>query len=411
MLKYCPRASSNFVPWESRLFHEEQQVAIARCSGGPAPLSNRNRGIMTRLGMSVRENIKELRRSLALMLWLTSAAVCKTALAGGEPVPDCVPPGGVAHATPTEHFLLMSDTDRELSRMTAGRLERVYDAVMFHLRDQGVQVVPSKERLNVVLYDDAMVLAARAKRSGLDGAGVALLGGFYDAGANAVYLARVDRSAPDASRGSVPSRDPASSRDSGAAESNKSDSAKDASLLTAQHEVVHLLLANVVPEGRGASLPTWLAEGLACQFEGDLSKPLWGDIVGNRWRAADLRAALGLAAGDYRANVEQVEQGMRERKLLPIGTLLGRADALHVTSEHSAYYYAEAWAAVLFLRISKADLYGKLLRGLLNEPAADHEPVAAAALEAAFGGSDPATTADWIGQILRHHVDRDGTIR
>jgi hypothetical protein len=62
--------------------------------------------------------------------------------------------------------------------------------------------------------------------------------------------------------------------------------------MTLQHEAAHQILFNCGLHVRGGQNPTWLAEGLATQFEVPQSRTKHGGVRVNQVRYADFRDAF-----------------------------------------------------------------------------------------------------------------------
>ncbi|MCO6437745.1 MAG: DUF1570 domain-containing protein [Phycisphaerae bacterium] len=322
----------------------------------------------------------------ALFVAVIAAGTERARVYASDDAPACVPPVGLTSIIPTEHFLLFSDADRRSGEAVAERLEPLYAIVVAHLRRNGVQVAEPAQRMNIVMYENPEVLAARAERAGIVAQGnppTARVSGFYNAGANAVYLAEVGNRPPG-------ELDPAL-------------------VLTLQHEVVHLILANVTAAGRASSLPPWLAEGLACQFEGSLAAYRAEQIAVSPYRLSDLRGILGLDATAQAATIEQLRDALDRSRLIPSETFINRKGPLEEPPAFAADRYAQSWASVYSLRIAHPDLYRAVLRDALNKPAEDGRAEIRQNVVSALGDSDAEAMLTWINAVLAHDLDPTGS--
>jgi hypothetical protein len=165
------------------------------------------------------------------------------------------------------------------------------------------------------------------------------------------------------------------------------DLGRDHTLGLLAHEGMHQYMACYFPE----NIPSWLNEGLACQWETfDLQgkRPVFTPRM-NYLRRNNLRLALADMDGQ-----------------IDLPRLLGMNPgyAVRKTGPMVRYYYAQVWSLVLFLREGHVDEYKEGFRNLLADLGTKRMKAAASAYRA----TNPEATKLSNGEVVfRHYITED----
>lgn len=341
------------------------------------------------------------------------------------------PPGDDSSAGPrdvfrtlnTDHYAIRYDTSYESLRPLIGRLEGTYDAVVRFCRANALGTDAPTRRLDVILFDRFEDFTKHLASVGLAGASIA---GVYDQKSNVAAFCNMAAS-PDLQRitgaikrlqaewqqldtaGSAASR---GRRKQLASNIQRLRLSRDELVRTfnrfvIQHEAAHQLLFNLGVHPRGANNPSWLTEGLACQFEVPQigrGKVLMGI---NQVRLGDFREALGADASAQTVTADAVRQAAIDGNFVTLKALISRQGAFGGSGNQQAYRYAQAWALVYYLDRAWHDDFVTYIRGLSSRRAGqpvepEHE---IAAFAASFGEPDAAYEQTWIKYMLRLRYD------
>jgi hypothetical protein len=164
------------------------------------------------------------------------------------------------------------------------------------------------------------------------------------------------------------------------------DLGRDRSLSLLAHEGMHQYLARYFP----VPVPSWLNEGLACQFEAfDIhrGRPVFTPRK-NLFRLQALRDALGAGGG-----------------LIPPGDLLrmDAGEAVRQTIASPRVFYAQLWSMIYYLR-QPGTPYSAGFRNLLADAGTPRLGIAVKGYRAATSDSDGLSDAE---VVFRHYVTAD----
>jgi hypothetical protein len=172
--------------------------------------------------------------------------------------------------------------------------------------------------------------------------------------------------------------------------------------LVVRHEAAHLILFNIGVLPRETTLPAWLAEGLACQFE--VTRFVDGMPESNPDRLSDLRSAIGLAPGVTTCSEEQWRKAVDSGRLLELTELLIDESLLNPREANVPYRFAQSWSLVFFLRQGgrvRESAFVEYLRTLRRRPPGEliSKNREREDFEASFGRPDAAFRRAWLDFI------------
>ena len=178
--------------------------------------------------------------------------------------------------------------------------------------------------------------------------------------------------------------------------------------LVIQHEATHQMFFNLGVHVHGADNPTWLVEGLACQFEVPQTRLAKGPGRVNQMRLGDFREAVGVPPETKSLSNVAYRAAFETRRLIPLGDFVGDRDAFGRDGNRTAFRYAQAWALVYYLsrehREALAAYLGQLstrVPGRIAGPERESED-----FEVAFGPLDDAFQRAWVSYMLKLRFDR-----
>ncbi len=318
----------------------------------------------------------------------------------------------------TEHFTICYDGPYSTLSPHVGRLEGTYDATERFCRANGVVSGKLEAPLPVLFFKESADFARYAAAVGMQTDSVA---GFYLHKNNvAAFLntlnnpeiRRINEQIGKAEQrlrrlnvddAGTPAGRKALSRDLTLWRSRRDALVERFNRLVLQHEAAHQVMFNLGVHVRGAKSPSWLVEGLACQFEvpqSDLSGVLRNV---NQMRLADLREAMGVPPeAKDQADVDPAVI-FGTGRLVPLAKLVSDDDLFVRPPIDRTVLYAEAWGLVAYLHRERRESFAKYL-GLLGRRLPG-EVIAAEGeindFEKTFGQLGEGFDREWIKFILR----------
>jgi hypothetical protein len=285
----------------------------------------------------------------------------------------------------TEHFALAYNTDPQLARQVAKRVERTYGAAIAFCRFLRIQAITPSQPLEVVLFDRYEQYADYGRSIGFSPKHTR---GFYDGHANrsAFYNAFND---PEIQQLNAKISLLATRPDAKPARLHQLRRQVDyhagTVLQTAmRHETAHQVLYNCGVLSRSVPTPLWLAEGLACLFE---------------VQAAGPRRHLPV----NQPRLEKFNEVAAHNALLPLTELLTARPSPKIELTHTETFYAQSWAMCYYLtkyRPRPFAAYLKLIRARspTQEPSDRQE---LADFEQSFGPPNARFEQTWVQAMLR----------
>jgi hypothetical protein len=292
--------------------------------------------------------------------------------------------------TDSAHFRVASDVEDELVRAAIVELESTFDAVHRFGAALNLTMTRPATPLPVIYFAEPEAFEQSCQRLGVAAPREA---GIYDPKSNLVLFYDL-RKHPDV-------RPEVGGNHVGHASPDAK--IKPFARLVMRHESGHQILNNsgVVP--RGAPIPAWLAEGLACQFEFPQAGPGQSLPPMNPARCSDFRKIFALADGETTVTPERLQAAWQAKRWLAVVDLCGDSEAMRPDGEHAPFRYAQAWALVYYLRHRHAREFADYLRSMARrEPdraVPPHQEIAV--FESAFGRWDSAAERTWIDFILK----------
>jgi len=277
----------------------------------------------------------------------------------------------------TDHFLIAYDTPPDAVRTLVGRLEGVFDAIGRFRRGNRLDGTAPTQPLPVVFYSSFGDFRQYLSRSGVGSASVA---GVYLQNSNVAAfchtlntpslepllreIGRLERQVHRASPSSGRSGRDALLRQLNSLRVQRDSLVRRFDRLVIQHEAAHQVLFNVGVHVLGGENPTWLVEGLACQFE--TPQPSANGLLTeiNQLRLGDFRQALDASPQVKTVVDHQWRKALDARRLLPIRELISHPEEMTPAGGLIAYRYGQAWALVFYLHRWKRDAFADYLREL-----------------------------------------------
>jgi hypothetical protein len=299
----------------------------------------------------------------------------------------------------TDHFVILSDADRDWTAARATLLERTQHQLTRVMRQMRYPIAPAPEKLLVVFFrDHADYRAFAAREDGVNAgwiagyySGLANRAVFYDDTTSPAFVAafdmlsehersvarardeaarlRRDRDLENATLVAARADDLearlASERERLTVEAQRSSEAKTI------HEAVHLLAFNCGVQSRAREYPFWITEGLAASFETERSQAAFGPDRETAQREGEFARFA------------------REGRLLPLADFVSRSTVPEDDAEVADVMYAQAHALFAYLhRYERRDL-GELFSDFWARPAGASTPADRLAMfEARFGPVD-----------------------
>ena len=341
------------------------------------------------------------------------------------------PPGSDAgfKVLETEHFRLVYDTTGAIVAPLVDRLEATYEAVRRFCEMSGLNPKAPASRLEVVLFDRYEDFAPYARTAGVSAASVA---GFYDPESNTAAfcnvldtpdlrritqkIEQIRQQISEAAAGESECRQRPESRQESEQTAAKLSAEHDAladrfNRLVIQHEVAHQVLHNLGVYVHNESVPPWLLEGLACQFEGALPGELDGGTPGvNRMRLADLREALGVPPGARSVSGDAYAKALESGRFTPLVDLVSKPELMAKDDGNLAVRYAQSWALVHYLHHKDEKAFNAFVK-YLRERSAWQPPIHIGpeleftAFRVAFGEPDEFFQRQWLDYVLKLPFD------
>lgn len=292
--------------------------------------------------------------------------------------------GPAAWTTETEHFVIVSNADRDWTRERAALLEVAYDEVHRFGARLGVRMHPPEFRLVCVLVADHGQYEALAKRH--DNVHAHWVLGYYASGSNRVVFyddstgpafaaarARLDHIRAGITRGD---RDARIAVEDEAARIGAA--AADVSTAKTVHEAAHLVAYNCGIQSRARRAPFWFTEGLATNFE-----------------SPTCRGRLG-PESPVEAREREFDEIVAAGNLVPLEQFVGLLEAPESDRERVGVMYSQAYALFRYLARAEKEALGAFTRDLLAEPAGETTPERMRALFRARFGAPELVERRWL---------------
>lgn len=323
----------------------------------------------------------------------------------------------------TDHFSIRYDTSYEALRPLIGKLEGTHDAVLRFCRVNALGAGAPSGQLDVILFDRFEDFTKHLASIGLADASIA---GVYDQTTNVSAFCNM-AAHPDLQRitqaierlqtqwqrldtaGSAASRNRKKQVEDNIRRLrlSRDELVQTFNRFVIQHEAAHQLLFNLGVHPRGAANPSWLTEGLACQFEVPQIGP--GKVLTgvNQVRLGDFRQALGAAAASQSVAADAVRQAEADGKYVSLKALILQRGVFSGSGDQQAYRYAQAWALVHYLDRAAHDGFVTYVRRLSSRQSGRsvEPPHEIAAFTASFGEPDAAFEQAWIKYMLNLRYD------
>jgi hypothetical protein len=282
----------------------------------------------------------------------------------------------------TDHFTIAYDTSYEALRPLIGRLEGTYKAVARFCRDRGLHRDSPVARLQVILFDQHEDFARYLTGLGLPSATIA---GIYNQQTNLAAFCNTlnDPSLKGVARRIEQTRSQlkrlkSQRHSSQATQRRRRELQRELSIvqtrrdvivkrfnrLVIQHEAAHQIFFNLGVHVRGADNPTWLVEGLACQFEVPQAGSNGGLRRVNHMRLGDFRDALGVPPGEKELPEAAYADALSSRRLVPLAELISRPELFSGRDDNIVFRYAQAWALVYYLDRAHREGFAAYLKRL-----------------------------------------------
>lgn len=385
---------------------------------------------------------------MAVGVWLSGAA-CLQAGDAELPVDQKAEQALLRWAGPgfaikrTPHYLIAYDTPREAMEGLAVRVEHTYNAVYRFCEANKIEADHSKQRLEIVFFDQRRRYDQYARRIGFKPEGtygvyheatnrsafvnmlndselIALEKGIDRAQRNLDRLVKqIDRMRPryhalievqlsdgrrivgtadEVEKQAVePARQALRSLDA----RRKSFSAR-INQMVIQHEVAHQVLFNSGMHVRGASNPMWVAEGLATQFETPPNSRGTGIGTTNQLRLRDFRVVVGNGQDRRRLTGEALVATIKAGRLFPLAKLVSDPTLFQQRGDVGTRVYASAWSLMHYLRRRHPDPLAEYLRALADRKAGEKvsSEQELRLFDSHFGPLDDAFVKRWGNFIL-----------
>ncbi len=326
----------------------------------------------------------------------------------------------------TDHFVIAYDTSYEALRPLIGRLEGTYDAILRFLKASGSWGEAPKDRFEVILFDGYEDFTRYLGGIGLQVGSVA---GIYHQQSNIASFCNM-LSNPDLQRitqqvdkiqgqlrqlkntragsGNTRQRRKNLQRNLSVLRSHRDALVKRFNRLVVQHEAAHQMFFNLGVHVRGAANPSWLVEGLACQFEVPQAGLGGGLAQINHVRLADFRDALRAGPDAKIVDDDAYEKTLGDGNLVALADLISDPKLFSSRGSNTAFRYAQAWALVYYLNRKHPDSFVKYLRRLGERRPGE---VVGRGREidefrSAFGEPDEAFQRAWSTYMLGLRFDR-----
>ena len=324
----------------------------------------------------------------------------------------------------TDHFDIAYDTPYEIVRPLVGRLEGTYDAILRFCRFNKLGRKEKLAGLRVILYGRFEDYARFAASVGVQSESVA---GFFSHPTNiAIFcnslhspalkvlheemdrthkmLAKVGHGRPGrTARTQKPLVDRLDSL-----RAQRDEFVKRFNRFVIQHEGAHQVLFNLRVHVPGADNPTWLVEGLACQFEISQTNPRGRLTRTNHMRLADFRDALGVDLPVDRLTDSALQTAQTRKGWMRLPEILTAPGPPNSVENSMAFYYGQAWSLVYFLHNNHREGFASYVRELgrrkPQETVGDEQRIEEFRL--AFGQDLETMERDWIGHTLGLRLDR-----
>ena len=322
----------------------------------------------------------------------------------------------------TNHFTIAFDTDPVVLSRLEARLEGSHRAIRMFCKRLNLPMRESKGNLMVILYGNRHAFDEHARRLGVLSKEAV---GFYHTEENVALFAEAstheDIMMIDTLVGDLSEQIKALG--TGKANRERRDlllERRAATLrhrhaivdrfnrLVIQHETAHQTLYNFGVHVRGADNPTWVTEGLACQFEVPQTAPD-GHLDGiNHMRLADLKEGLGLPLDAGTISDEQIVRAIARGEVLPIRSMIEHPHRLHESARVAPTRYAEAWGLVYYLANRHKEAFGEYLRRLSSrKPGERRGPEGEwADFTASFSVENEEFQREWLAFIVKLPLDR-----
>ena len=365
-----------------------------RVSAFPPPLLREDRGglfVQGRTGPSlVRRGARRRTtfRKLALGIAALGSLTCQAEdwPAPSQHVTDPAPTstqtkGNNFKTLKTDHFAIRYDTSDETIRPLVIEMEKTYDAVARFCVANKLGSLPQGTRLDIIVFEQPEAFKQHLAAIGIIQHSVA---GLYDHRSNVAAFLNVSKN-PDIRRiekriallQDQLHRQQTGQRDQQTAQDIHSLRAARDKLILAfnrlviRHETAHQVLFNFGVHQRGAPIPSWVTEGLACQFEipqNDSGQAL-GEI--NHARLADFREALRLTPATQSVDDATIDRAITTGRLLVLPELIADRTSFESDGPNAPFRYAQSWALVHYIIRTRPNDFARYLRHLSERNAGE----------------------------------------
>lgn len=317
----------------------------------------------------------------------------------------------------TDHFTVRYDTSDETIRPLTIEMEKTYDAVVRFCVANKLGGLPQGTRLDVIVFEQPEAFKQHLAAIGVIQGSVA---GLYDHTSNVAAFANVSKN-PDIlrieerivllqdqlQREQTGQRNRQTAQDIHSLRTARDELILAFNRLVIRHETAHQVLFNFGVHRRGARNPSWVTEGLACQFESSQNDS--GQLLGknNHTRLADFREALRIDPATQTVDDAAIDHAITTGRLLPLPELITDRTAFENAGAKAPFRYAQAWALVHYLIGTRPDDFSRYLRHLSQRKAGEAIDPRRERTDftSIFGNPGPDFQRSWIEYVLRLRLD------
>ncbi len=299
----------------------------------------------------------------------------------------------------TDHFLIASDSNADRVYPLADRLETTYLAVGRFCEEMKLPIPPLPRKLPVLIFNRHSDFERYAHKVGFHDP---VAPGFYHPQDNTVAFCNL-LDFPKLRAISLKIEQAEMLPDSHAMREQIKQwrSQRDAIIetfnrLVIQHEAAHQIWFNIGVLSREVEYPTWLVEGLACQFEVSSQDDV------NQMRLADFREALGVAPDAKAIEEASLSDAKAAKRFLSLEELVADEEFDVADENWRRFQYSQAWALVAYLSRTRRQAIKDYLRSISEHKNAEHSyrGQRIAQFESIFGSIDQKFERSWIDYVL-----------
>jgi hypothetical protein len=274
---------------------------------------------------------------------------------------------------PSDHFLVLTSADSASAAETGRFLDQVYSRFFESFRQAGFAPRPQSAKLVCVCFNSYSQMDAYARAA--DGVEASWMDGYYSYGTNRIVVVRSGSSAQKHAQAPT-----VFSLGAAATYSSPASSSVGLNVRTVTHELAHQIAFNSGLQNRDVTYPFWLTEGLATNFEADMSG-LYG---------------LGSKNSCHRCQLAATKS---RGKLMPLEQLVSMTDLATGRSQSIHDTYAQAWGLFHYLYQNHREaLKGYMSGGALGWPGSQSRESNVRRFVNAFGPID-AMEKDFLRSI------------